>query len=95
MKFKELKTLGKEELDGKLNELKKELIKLNAQVATGTAVKSPGQIKQAKKGIARILTIMNLKQEPKPVKTQDEQSSSGRKSSKKALSEPTEVEKKA
>lgn len=59
MKFKELKILGNVELKDKLTELKKELIKLNAQAATGTAVKSPGQIKQTKKGIARILTLMN------------------------------------
>ncbi len=59
MKYKELKSLESAELKSKLEELKKELIKLNAQVSTGTAVKNPGQIKQAKKTIARILTIIN------------------------------------
>ena len=63
MKSKELKNMTKKDLESKLNELKKELIKLNAQVATGTVPKSPGQIKQIKKTIARILTIIKEKNE--------------------------------
>ena len=63
MKTKELKSLNKEDLISQLKELKKELVKHNAQIATGTTPKSPGQIRQTKKTIARILTI--LKQKPK------------------------------
>ncbi len=63
MKAKELRNLTKKDLETKLDELKKELIKLNAQVATGTVPKSPGQIKQIKKTIARILTITKEKNE--------------------------------
>ena len=62
MKTKELKSLNKEDLISQLKELKKELVKHNAQIATGTTPKSPGQVKQTKKTIARILTI--LKQKP-------------------------------
>ena len=58
MKFKEIKALEASEVKLKLVELRKELIKLNAQVATGTALKSPGQIKQTRKTIAKILTLM-------------------------------------
>ena len=58
MKAKELKQKTKEELKVQLNESKKELIKLNTQVATGTTLKSPGQVKNTKKLIARILTIL-------------------------------------
>ena len=61
MKIKEIRATSIEDLDGKLIELKKELIKINAQVATGTTPKSPGQIKQIKKTIARILTISKEK----------------------------------
>ena len=57
MKAKDIRALGKEELSKKIAEMKKELIKLNAQVATGTPPKNPGQIKQIKKTIARILTV--------------------------------------
>ena len=51
---KELKSMNKEDLQTKLNDLRKELIKENAQIAVGTTPKSPGQIKQLKKAIARI-----------------------------------------
>ena len=63
MKTKELRNLTKKDLETKLDELKKELIKLNAQVATGTVPKSPGQIKQIKKTIAKILTLQKEKNE--------------------------------
>lgn len=58
MKARDLRTMPKEELLAKLNELKKELVKLNAQIAIGTTPKSPGQVKQTKKTIAKILTII-------------------------------------
>ncbi len=58
-KIKDLRSMGKEELNSKLDELKKEMIKNNAQIATGTTPKNPGQIREIKKTIARILTIVN------------------------------------
>jgi large subunit ribosomal protein L29 len=62
MKIKDLRSMSDEELKLKLTELRKELIKSNAQIATGTTPKSSGQIKQAKKMIARILTLQKEKQ---------------------------------
>ena len=59
MKRKEVMNLAKVDYENKLVEFRKELIKLNAQAATGTAMKNPGLIKQAKKNIARLLSIMN------------------------------------
>lgn len=59
MKKKELMDLGKSEYESKLMEFRKELIKLNAQSATGTAMKNPGLLRQTKKNIARVLTLMN------------------------------------
>ena len=61
MKTKEIRSMSKDDLKVKLEELKKELIKINAQISTGTTPKSPGQVKQVKKNIARILTIINEK----------------------------------
>ena len=52
-----------QEMHNKLSELKRELLKANAQVATGTTPKSPGQIKQIKRTIARILTNLGRKKE--------------------------------
>jgi ribosomal protein L29 len=67
MKTKEIKGMSKEDLDNKLEELKKELMKINAQIATGTTPKSPGNVTQIKKTIAKISMIK--KQE---VKKKDE-----------------------
>jgi len=65
LKIKKIVNLSKGELNIKLNELKKELIKINAQRATKANVKNPEQLKNIKKTIARILTITKLKEEIK------------------------------
>jgi large subunit ribosomal protein L29 len=62
MKLKEIKSLERSSFDEKSSEMRKELVKINAQVAVGTALKNPGQVRQLKKTIARMLTIQN---EPK------------------------------
>ena len=49
MKAKEIKAMEKSALNEKLLELKKELVKINAQVAIGTALKNPGQVRKIKK----------------------------------------------
>tara|TARA_Y100000310_G_scaffold310852_1_gene356550 strand:+ start:7409 stop:7615 length:207 start_codon:yes stop_codon:yes gene_type:complete len=61
MKTKELSSISKEELEKKIVELRKELIKNNTQIAAGTTPKSPGQVREMKKTIARILTILKNK----------------------------------
>ena len=58
-KAKDLRTMSKADLDSRLVELRKELIKHNAQIATGTTPKSPGQVREVKKTIAKILTIVS------------------------------------
>ncbi len=65
MKKKELKLMSNADMKGKLDDLKKELMKFNTQIATGTTPKSPGQIKTTKKDIARILTILKTKEDKK------------------------------
>jgi len=62
MKAKELRSLPKIELEEKLTEIKKQLMKDNTQVSSGTTPKNPGLIKANKKTIARILTILKQKQ---------------------------------
>lgn len=52
------KDIGKSELKAKLNEMQVELVKLNAQVATGTSLKRPSQVREIKKNIARINTLL-------------------------------------
>ena len=59
MKARDIKELSEQELQSKLVELHKELVKHNAQIAIGTTPKSPGAVKQAKKTIAKIKTILN------------------------------------
>jgi len=66
MKKEEIRRSNHSDLLKKEIELRKELVKLNAQVAMGTQVKSPGQIKQVKRNIARIKT--ELKNKPRDTK---------------------------
>ena len=61
MKTKELKAMSDKELKEKITQLRTELIKQYAQVSTGTIPKSPAKIKQARRNIAKIKTILNIK----------------------------------
>lgn len=62
MKIKELRGLPVHELQEKVVELRRELMKHNAQISTGTTPKSPGQIRNVKKTIARMLTELKNKE---------------------------------
>ena len=57
MKAKELKAMNELDLESKMIELKKELMKINSQIAIGTIPKSPGKVREIKRTIAKILTI--------------------------------------
>ncbi len=59
---KELRGLSDVELRARLEEFKKELLKLNVEVSTGANPSSPGRLKLIKKNIARILTLLNAKE---------------------------------
>ncbi len=63
MRPKELRIMNESDLNNKIEELKKELMKVNSQIAIGTLPKSPGKVKEIKKTIARILTIKNQKRQ--------------------------------
>ena len=60
MKAKELKNLSVEELNGKLESLKKDLFMLRMQHATNQ-LDNPMQIAATKKDIARVKTIIREK----------------------------------
>lgn len=74
-KTKELKNLNKQQLEDKLAEVKKELQKVNAKIATKVVPDNPGSIRQMKKTVARILTIKNqlknTKEDKKPKEEKD------------------------
>lgn len=59
---KDLKEMPLSELGARKDEFKKELLKLNVQVATGANTANPGRLRQVKKNLARILTIMKEKE---------------------------------
>lgn len=61
MKVKELRVMNELDLENKLVELKKELMKINSQIAVGTVPKSPGKVKMIKRTIAKILTVKHKK----------------------------------
>ena len=59
---KELRGLSSEELNSRLTESRKELLKLNVQVATGASAAGSGKIKQTKKNIARMLSLLHQRE---------------------------------
>lgn len=61
MNMNELEAMSKEELQGKLLQLKNDLFKLNAGRYTGN-VEKPHMFAAIKKDIARIHTILNRKE---------------------------------
>ncbi len=62
MRVKELRAMHEPELDTKILELRKELMKTSSQIAIGTVPKNPGRIKEMKRTIAKILAIKHEKQ---------------------------------
>lgn len=61
IKSKELRKLDNKELDKRLLEMRKDLLKINAKIATGTTPENPSMVKNLKKTIARIHTIKTEK----------------------------------
>ena len=59
MKYSEFKKMQRDELEKKCDELKLELMKLNAQVAIGTTPKSTKQIREIRRNLARIEALQS------------------------------------
>ena len=62
MKAAEVRELDVEELEQRLAETRQELFNLRFQHATGQ-LENTGQLKEVRKNIARILTVLNRKQQ--------------------------------
>lgn len=61
IKARDLRKLNEKEINDKLKELKFEKMKIYGKMSTGSIPENPGQLKQIKKNISRIITILNEK----------------------------------
>jgi len=61
LKHQELLKMSERELNEKAIELKQELAKERAVIASGTRSEKPGKIRKIRREIARIFTAMNMK----------------------------------
>ena len=59
LKKKDLRSMGDTELQEKIDQMKTELRKEKGAVSSGTRAENPGRIKELKRTIARILTILH------------------------------------
>ena len=62
MKVAEVRELDVAQLEQRLADTRRELFNLRFQLATGQ-LENTGQIKEVRKNIARILTVLNQKQQ--------------------------------
>ena len=63
IKKTELKQLSKQVAEEKLNDLRKELMKSNSQIAMGTLPENPGRIREIKRTITKLQLLIKNKQE--------------------------------
>ena len=61
LRANEIRKMSPEEIKKRLNELKLELMKLKGNVKMHRPVQNTGRIKEIKRTIARLLTILNEK----------------------------------
>jgi len=59
MRMKEIQDMSEEERKRRLMELRTELVRMRTMVRAGGAVENPSRIRELKRTIARILTVMN------------------------------------
>ncbi len=62
-RIREIREMSDEERSRRLSELKTELVRMRTTVKAGGAIENPSRIKELKKTIARIQTVMNEKTE--------------------------------
>ncbi|MFV0246482.1 MAG: 50S ribosomal protein L29 [Mycoplasmatales bacterium] len=60
MKMSEIKDMDKKDIESKVQELKKELLDLRFQIATGN-LEDTAKIAKLKKDVARLKTVLNTK----------------------------------
>ena len=61
MKTKELKLMNEADMENRMTDLKKELMKISSQIAIGMSPKNPSKKNEIKRTIAKILTIKQEK----------------------------------
>ncbi len=59
LKMTEIREMSQEDIERKLVELRSELAKQRAAMASGAGMENPGVIRAIRRSIARILTYMN------------------------------------
>ncbi len=59
IKKNELKQMKKKDLEKRLVDLKKELVKINIQIAMGTLPENPGRVGEIKRTIAKLTALTN------------------------------------
>lgn len=57
----DFRQMSEAQLGEKMADLRKELMKMNTQISTGTTPESPGKVREVKKVIARIITVLSLR----------------------------------
>lgn len=62
LKTSEIRKMGENKMEEKLEELKTELMKIETTVGSGGIPENPGKVKEIKKTIARIKTIKKEKE---------------------------------
>ena len=62
MKAKEITTMNPADIEQKVVELKQELSKERASIASGTKSENPGKIRKLRRDVARLLTIKRQKE---------------------------------
>ncbi|MDD5253596.1 MAG: 50S ribosomal protein L29 [Candidatus Nanoarchaeia archaeon] len=68
IKKNELKHMSKDQMEKKIEELKKDLLKINAQRATKTTPENPGKVKQIRKTIAKLISKIHNQKKNQEVK---------------------------
>ena len=64
----ELKQMKREDIESKIKELRKEMIKINAQRSSKTLPENPGRVKEIRRTIARLLTKLHTLPEKEEVR---------------------------
>ncbi|KXB02804.1 50S ribosomal protein L29 [candidate division MSBL1 archaeon SCGC-AAA261F19] len=59
LRASEIRDMSVEEMEAKLGELRSELAREKAIAAAGGSLENPGRVRELKRTIARVLTIMN------------------------------------
>jgi len=65
MKIEEIKALNEEEIKERIVKLKGEIAKERALIASGSRAEKPAKIRNLRKDIARMLTILNQRKKVK------------------------------